>query len=258
MTLLEELKKFIKHIFYWIFTFAGFTLLFFIFGLKKISFLGKNFFLPLPAENSFSAQIFKIIQRDFLPAGVSLIVTNPWSGFVVQLEMAMILAFLLTSPFFIYEIVKYVSPALLKREKKAILKSLVFSAGLFLLGCLFAYYFMIPLTFKFMYPFAVSLGVIPYFSLDAFVAWVICIIIVTGITFLLPIFMIVLSSLGIVSPDFWRGKWRQAFLFLLIFSAVITPDQTGVTMTLLFIALAGLYVIGSFLAGKSQGSKAYA
>jgi len=60
--------------------------------------------------------------------------------------------------------------------------------------------------------------------------------------------MIILSYLGIVSPDFWKDKWRQSFLILLIFCAIITPDQTGLTMTLLFVALATLYVVGLVLA----------
>lgn len=255
MTLLEELKKFIKHILYWIFSFVGFSILFFIFGLKKITVFGKRFFLPLPTENSFSVQLFKIIQRDFLPSGVNLIVTNPWSGFIVQLEVAMLMAFIFTSPFFLYKIIKYVSPALSERERKTIFKSLVLFIVLFALGCLFAYCFMIPLTFKFMYPFAVSLGVIPFFSLEAFTAWVISILVITGTIFLFPILMIILSSLGIVSPEFWRSKWRQAFLILLIFSAVITPDQTGITMILLFFPLAILYIFGSMLTSRHKKSK---
>lgn len=258
VSFLEELKIFVKYISYWILSFIGFSLFFFIFGLEKVAIFGKNYFLPLPTPNSFSVQVFKIIQHDFLPSGVSLIVTNPWSGFVVQLEIAIFLALIFTFPFFLYKIIKYISPALFESEKKTILKSLASFIGLFMLGCLFAYYFMIPLTFKFMYPFTTSLGVIPFFSLDAFVLWVLCILIATGITFLLPIFMIILSHLGIVSPNFWRNKWRQAFLFLLIFCAIITPDQTGATMILLFIPLAILYVAGIILTGRSERGKIYA
>ncbi|MCX6731838.1 MAG: twin-arginine translocase subunit TatC [Candidatus Parcubacteria bacterium] len=250
MTLLEELKIFVKNILYWIFSFVGFSFFFFIFGLKKAAIFGKNYFLPLPTENSFSVQVFKMMERNFMPSGVQLIVTNPWSGFIVQLEIAIILAFIVTFPLFLYKIIKYISPALFEHEKKAILKTTAAFTVLFISGCLFAYYYMIPLTFKFMYPFATSLGIVTFFSLDTFMAWVITILITTGIIFLLPIFIIVLTYLRIVNPDFWRKKWRPAFLSLLIFCAIITPDQTGVTMMLLFVPLAILYTGGAILAGK--------
>ena len=250
MTLLQELKIFIKNIAPWLYFLIGSSLFFSLFGLHKAVIYGRDFILPVFSKDSFSVQVFKMIERDFVPPGVRLIVTNPWSGFIAQLEIVIILAFIVTFPFLLYKIIKYSSPALFEHEKKAILKSIVLFTALFMLGCLFAYYFMIPLTFKFMYPFASSLGVLTFFSLEAFMAWVIAILITTGIIFLLPVFMLVLSYLGIVSPDFWRKKWRFAFLYLLIFSAIITPDQTGVTMVLLFAPLAVLYMGGSVLARR--------
>lgn len=252
MVFFEEVKIFIKHIAHCIFYFAGSAFFFIAFGLNKIVIFKKNFFLPLPMGDSFSVQIFKIMKHDFLPEGVRIIVTNPWSGFMVQVEIAMALAFIVTVPFFLYKMIQYLSPALFEREKKTILKSIIPSTSLFLLGCVFAYRYMIPLTFKFMYPFATSLDVTPFFTLDAFISWVICILIATGVTFLLPIFMFILTFLGIVRPSFWKNRWKPAFLFLLIFSAVITPDQTGITMALLFVPLMLLYAAGAILAGRFE------
>ncbi|MCX6702764.1 MAG: twin-arginine translocase subunit TatC, partial [Candidatus Wolfebacteria bacterium] len=107
-------------------------------------------------------------------------------------------------------------------------------------------------TFKFMYPFAAALGVITFFSLDSFIAWTIAILISTGIVFLLPVFMIALVSLRIVSPDFWKRKWRVALVFLLAFCALITPDQTGFTMILLFVPLMALYWLGAILTSRRK------
>jgi sec-independent protein translocase protein TatC len=257
MTLIEELRNFLKAILHWIYALIGFTLFFFLFGPGQVTVYGRSFVLPVFTENSFSVWVFKAIEHSFIPPQVSIIVTNPMSGFIAQLEIAIILAFVFLFPFFLYKIIKYLSPALLEHEKKVFLKSLVFSTVLFFSGCFFAYYYMIPLTFEFMYPFTTSLGVEPFFSLDAFMSWVITILIATGVTFLLPVFMILLSFLGIVSPDFWKSKWRVALLFLLIFSAVITPDQTGITMVLLFIPLAALYSFGTILTGRLERYKAH-
>lgn len=250
MTFFEELKIFVKGILHWTYAFIGFSLFFFIFGLHTVTIYGRNLMLPIFSEDSFAVQFFKIIQHDFMPSGVTIIVTNPMSGFITQLEIAMTLAFISIFPLFLYKIMKYLSPALFEHEKRMIFKALILSSTLFMLGCLFAYYYMIPLTFKFMYPFTTALDVTPFFSLDAFMSWVIGILLATGLTFLLPIFMVILSFLRIVSPNFWRSKWRHALVCLLIFSAVITPDQTGITMIILFIPLIALYITGAMLAKR--------
>ena len=140
MTLLEELKIFIKHILHWIYYFVGFSFLFFLFGLKKIAIFGKNYFLPLPTQDSFSVQVFNKIRYDLLPPGVQLIVTNPMSAFVSQILLSILLGFLLTFPFFIYKIILYIQPALLPHEKKAVLWSLLPLVSLFFAGCAFSYF----------------------------------------------------------------------------------------------------------------------
>ncbi|MCX6702802.1 MAG: hypothetical protein NTW60_02965, partial [Candidatus Wolfebacteria bacterium] len=96
MTLLGELRIFVKHILYWIYSLVGFSLFFLLFGFHWVSIYGKNFILQIFSENSFSVQVFHVIKNSFLPSGVQLIVTNPWSGFVAQLEIAIILAYIVT------------------------------------------------------------------------------------------------------------------------------------------------------------------
>ena len=250
MTFLEELKIFIKHILYWFFSFIGFSFLFFLFGLKKTIIFGKEIFLLLPAENSFSVQVFNKFRQDLLPQGVSLVATNPMSAFVSQILLSMLLSFLLTTPFFIYKIIMYLRPALLLRERKAVLWSLLPFVFLFFSGCAYSYFFLIPATFKMLYPYATSIGAIPFFSIDEFIHYVFGLTIAVGIMFLLPIFMVLLNFIGIIKADFWRKNWRFACLFFLISSAIITPDGTGITMLMLFLPLATLYFTGYMFANN--------
>ncbi len=250
MTLLEELKIFIKHILYWIFSFVGFSLFFFLFGFKKVAIFGKDYFLPLPTQNSFSVQVFNKITYDLLPPGVQLVVTNPMSAFVSQILLSMLLSFLLTIPFFIYKIILYIQPALLPHEKRAVLWSLLPLVFLFFSGSAFSYFFLIPTTFKVLYPYATIIAAVPFFSIDEFIYYVFSLIIAVGLMFLLPIFMVFLSWMGIISPELWRSKRKHAFLSFLILSAIITPDGTGVTMVMLFFPLAVLYFVGYVFANK--------
>ncbi|MFA4890416.1 MAG: twin-arginine translocase subunit TatC [Candidatus Paceibacterota bacterium] len=252
MTLVEELKIFVKNIMHWIYSLVAFSFFFFIFGLKEVMIFGTNYFLPLPSENSFSVQVFNQIRQDLLPSGVQLVVTNPMSAFVYQILISILLSFLLNIPFFIYKIIIYLRPALLPHEKKAVLWSLLPSAFLFFAGCVFSYFFLIPTTFKILYPYAVIMGVLPFFSLDEFIYYVFSLMFGVGLMFLLPLFMILLSFTGIIKAEFWRSKWRYALLFFLVLSAIITPDGTGITMAMLFIPLSALYFVGYVFSKRSN------
>jgi sec-independent protein translocase protein TatC len=255
MTILEELREFFKNILYWIYSLLGFSIFFFSFGLKEVFLFGRNYILPLPTSDSFSVEVFKKIQHDFLPPDVHLVVTNPTSAFVSQILLSLLLAFIVTLPVFLYGVIKYLTPALFKHEKKLILQSLLPSVALFLGGCAFAYFFLIPATFKILYPYAFVINATPFFSVSEFVSSVLGLMIATGLMFLLPVLMGMLSFLGFVDSSFWRSHFRHALLFFLIFTAIITPDGTGVTMAILFFPLIGLYSAGIMLTSRKDRSK---
>lgn len=250
MAFLKEFNIFIKGIFYWICSFVGASFFLFVFGLEKVVIFGKALFLPLPSENSFSVQIFSRIRLDLLPDGVELVVTNPLDALIAQVLLSILLGFFLTIPLFLYRLVLYLEPALLPREKKVVLWSLFPFVFLFVSGSMFSYYFLIPATFKILYPYATIIGVVPYFSVNEFIQYIFGLMIGVGIMFLLPLFMIVLSYLRIISAEFWINKWRFALIFFLILCAIITPDGTAISMVILFVPLVGLYFIGCFFARK--------
>ena len=249
---LEELKEFIRNFLIWIYFLLSSAFFFFFFGLKNIEFLGKNWLLLAPTDYSLAVQILKKIQQDLLPAGVNLIVTNPLSAFLVQIMISLLLAFMLTSPLFLYGLIKYLSPALFKQEKKAVMGVLFPSVFLFLTGCLFAYLVLIPITFKILYSYTTAIGAIPYFSINEFITLVLSLMIATGVMFLLPVFMVLLAFWGLVRADFWTDNWQYSLLFFLIFSAIITPDGTGITMIILCLPLVGLYLSGCFIIKKVE------
>lgn len=249
MTLLEELKTFVRHILHWIIAFVGFSVLCFLFGFHRLTIYGYEFIALLPSKHSLSVQVFNRMRQDLLPPNVQLLATNPLSAFLSQILFSMILAFLITAPYFLYRILMYLRPALLMHERRAILWSLLPLIFLFLSGALFSYFLLIPATFKILYPYTTIIGAAPYFSINEFVYYVFGLMVAVGMMFLLPIFMVLLSFIGIVSADFWKRSWKHACLFFLISAAIITPDGTGITMTMLFLPLMTLY-LGGYIAAK--------
>jgi sec-independent protein translocase protein TatC len=252
MTILEELREFLKSIIWWVYFFLGFTVFFFTFGLKQIQILGTRLFLPIPTSYSFAVQFFKYLQKNLLPSQVEIVVLNPLNAFLTQIMISLSLSFIITLPILLYGMIKFISPGLYKTEKKAVSKIVIFSVILFILGSLFSYFFLVPSTFKILYSFALTLGASPLFTAYEFVSLTFILTIVVGIMFQVPIFMVLLSNLGFVSSDFWKNNCKYIFLAFLIFSAIITPDGTGITMLILFFPLAGLYLLGYSLTIKKK------
>jgi len=146
MEILKEVKSLKKHILPCLVLWLFFTFFFFGFGLKELEVFETTIFLPLPTFHSISAQFFEKIQKDLLPPDVELIVVNPFSGFLAQATISLSLGFISASPLFLFQLIKYLFPALLLSERSKIIKIWIPSTLLFLAGCLFAYFLLIPVT----------------------------------------------------------------------------------------------------------------
>jgi len=136
------------------------------------------------------------------------------------------------------------------KEKISIIKVVVPSAILFILGTIFSYFVLIPPTFSILYSYTEGINASPFFTVNEFIGLVVSLLFATGLMFLLPVCMILLTRFGIVSPHIWQEQWRYALLFFLIVSAIITPDGSGVTMLLLSVPMVGLYGIGYIFSKK--------
>ncbi len=226
------------------------TIFFFAFGLRTVSLFGFNFPLPWPVWNSFSVLSFQQIQRDLLPSGVDLVVLNPMAAFLVQTVISFSLALVAGLPFFLYKLIGYFSPVFSPSEKIKILKICFPSLFLFIAGSLFAYFLIIPTTLDFLYQFPVALNINPFLAVNEFVFFILGLMLISGVMFLLPVLMVFLSWLDIAKRDFWKSNWRSALTIFLIFSAIITPDGSGLTMLLFSLPLSGLYFLGCYLTSK--------
>lgn len=244
MGLLEELNELRKSFLPWICLFLFLSIFFFGFGLQKTELLGLSVYYPLPSFHSISAYFLEIAKQDLLSNEVQIVTLNPLNAFLSLVIVSLFLAFIVSFPFFLYKLIRYLGPALYQKEKKAIFKILIPSSFLFISGCLFAYFLLIPLTFKVLYSFATAIEAEPLFYITQFVTMVLGLMIVVGIIFLLPIFMSLLTYFDIVKGHFWKKNWKYAIFIFLVFSAIITPDGTGITMLLLSLPLTGLYFLG--------------
>ncbi len=252
MKFLEEIKELKNYIMPWFLSFLIIAFTIFAIGVSRAEILGYSLHLPVFSSYSIAVMFFEMVKVGLVPEGVSLIATSPSSAFISQTIISILGAFILTFPYLIYKIFQFLSPALYKKEKRKIFKILLPSTILFLGGVVFAYFILIPPTFRVLYSFNTVLGVTPFFAVSKFISWTLALMFTTGFMFLLPVFMYILSWIGIISSDLWLKNWKIALVVFLIISAIITPDGSGVTMALLSGPMMSLYYIGAILSKEKK------
>jgi sec-independent protein translocase protein TatC len=154
--------------------------------------------------------------------------------------------FIFAFPYILYEIWKFISPALYDKEKKGAIGFIVISSVLFFLGVLFGYFVIVPLSINFVATFSVSSVVKNEFNLDSYIGMIKTSVIAAGLFFELPIIIYFLTKLGLVTPDFLRKYRKYAIVILLIVAAVVTPpdvvSQITVAIPMLMIYEASIFL----------------
>lgn len=179
---------------------------------------------------------------DKLPQGAQLIAVEVASPFFAPLKLAFFAAVLLTMPWLLYQAWAFVAPGLYKREKKLALPLLVSAVLLFYGGCAFAFFIVLPAVFGFLTAITPE-GVAMMTDINAYLNFVLVIFLAFGISFELPVALVILVLLGWVTPAQLR-EWRgYAIVGMFILAAVITPPDV-VSQLLLAIPMCLLYEAG--------------
>ncbi|UCE36689.1 MAG: twin-arginine translocase subunit TatC [Thermoplasmata archaeon] len=254
MSFWEHLEELRKRIIYCLATVCAIAIFCFIFGLREVSVGGITLYYPFPElYDNINTLVFNQIRNDLIrDPRIQLIPIGIADPVVVQLEISLFLGILFGMPMIVYQLGKFVAPGLYPHEKAILIKTAFPATFLFALGCAFAYFIIIPFTIDFLYGFAFAMDIQPFLSLESFISFVIIFLIAYGLVFELPIIMVGLTRLGVVSAQFWRENWRYAFVGMVIFGAIVTPDGSGITQLIVAIPMMLLYVIGYLIAKRLQ------
>ena len=145
--------------------------------------------------------------------------------FSTDIMVSVIIGFIVAFPFIVWEMWRFISPALYENERNHAKGSVFSISALFLIGAAFGYFLIVPLSVHFLGSYNVSEEVVNQIDLNSYFSTVAYIPLATGVIFELPILMIFLTKVGIVTPDFLRKYRRHAYIVLLILSAIITPPD---------------------------------
>jgi sec-independent protein translocase protein TatC len=249
MTFLEhlnELTKTLKIVFGAIFVNFVF---FFSFGFKSFTIGSFSWVYPYPTlDDSFSVFIFREIWQSLIPTDVGGVTIQPYAslggGIMTLVHLSFFLSLKFSMPLILWEFGKFFKPALKPNERSMLIKIIIPATLLFVCGSFFAYFIILPFTIKFLLHLIVGLDAQALITADSFVKFVILFIMAFGFAFELPIVMYGLSMLGVVSSEFWKKNWRYAFIAMIIFGGVITPDGSGITQLMIAVPMMGLYFMG--------------
>ncbi|MFA5416866.1 MAG: twin-arginine translocase subunit TatC [Bacteroidales bacterium] len=160
--------------------------------------------------------------------------------FLTHMYISMVAGFILAFPYVLWEIWRFVRPAMHENERKYSTGGVIISSTLFLLGVLFSYFLIVPLTVNFLGTYQVSERVFNQISLTSYISTVVSVTFAVGVAFELPILVFFLTKIGIITPDFLKKNRKYMYVILLIVAAIITPPDVF-SQILVVIPLIGLY-----------------
>ena len=214
-------------------------------------------FIGLGIALFFMGPLFQFIfqpMQALLPAGQTLIYTDPSEAFFLQIKIALMAGLILASPVVASQLWLFIAPGLYAHEKKLAIPFVVMSSTLFVGGAAFAHYLVFPIVWRFFVSFTNDFltfmpRVEPAFSMY------LRLVLALGITFQLPTLVLFLARLGIVTPRLMVRHFKYAVLLIVIASAVLSPDGGGVGMLAMGGPVIVLYILSiglAWLFGKKR------
>lgn len=200
----------------------------------------------------FARELYTLLAQPLLeklPQGGQMIATAVATPFFVPMKVALMTAFVLTLPHMLYQIWAFIAPGLYTHEKRLFLPLVVASSVLFFIGMAFAYFAALPLVFEFIIYFAPQ-GVAVMTDIGEYLGFVMTMFLTFGITFEVPVFVVVLARTGIIPLSKMKEVRQYVLVGAFVIGAIFTPPDV-ISQFLLAIPLYLLYELGLFLAGMS-------
>lgn len=206
----------------------------------------------------WAPDIFKLLARPLmqnLPRDGKMIVTDVTGSFFVPMKVTMLVAFVIALPFVLYQIWAFVAPGLYQHEKKLVAPLVSSSYALFLCGMAFAYFIVFPTIFRVMAHYNAPLGAEMTTDIDNYLSFVLTMFLAFGVTFEVPIVVVLLARMGVVSIQKLKQIRPYVIVGAFIISAVVTPPDVF-SQLILAIPLIILYEAGIVAARLVVGKDA--
>ena len=218
-------------------------------GATVFLFLFKNFLFDgiilAPADGK--SIFFRLIGADF---SIDLVNLEVAAQFMIHMKVTFICALILTFPYLVFELWRFVAPALYEKEKGAVRGAFSFASVLFYLGLAVGYFIILPVMLNFFAGYQVSADVPNTFSLSSYISLFTSTIMTFGLVFEFPTIVAILSALGLVTREMMREYRRHAICAVVIVAALITPSGDPFSLLVCTVPLYMLYEFSIFVCRK--------
>jgi sec-independent protein translocase protein TatC len=190
-------------------------------------------------------QLVNLLKRPIAPylTGGKLVVLSPTEPVMIVLKLGLLVGLVLASPVILWQTWAFLAPALYAREKRALVPSLFIGLVLFLTGVVIAYLFVIPQALRVLFSFQ-SEAIAPFITYDAYFGFVLQVTLALGLSFELPLVIIILAWLGVIGPGELHRFRRFAVVLAFIAGAVLSPGADLLSMVMMTVPLLVLYEVG--------------
>ena len=209
-----------------------------------------------PIDNNFflyrwlaeASRVADVMPDDLTrPFHVDIINIKLASQFFLHMSLSFWLALLLAFPYLIYEVWKFICPALYDNERRNMRFTFVFGTVMFFLGCVVGYSVVFPLTLRFLYNYQLSASISNQLSLDSYMDNFLTLVFMMGIVFELPLVSMLLGKIGLLHRSFFATYRRHAIVALLVVAAFITPSSDPFTLMAVFLPIYVLWELSALL-----------
>ena len=165
---------------------------------------------------------------------VNLIATDLSSQFMTHITTAVYLGLLGASPYILFELFRFISPALYDDERRYSVLVAVIIYALFVVGVAMNYFVLFPISFRFLGTYSVAERVVSNITLDSYISTFVSLTLAMGLIFQLPVIAYFLGRMGFITSDMLAQYRRHAIIVIMLLSAIITPPDV---MTLILVAI---------------------
>lgn len=200
------------------------------------------FFILTVAGFIFSDELLYFINKPYTDTGLKLNVFRLSEGFMMRLKVSAIAALIVGLPFLIFQVWRFIQPAITKKDRMFSRMSLVSSIFLFYGGVAFVYFLLMPMTVKVLLSF-IAKDITSVMGASEYISFVFLFCFLMGVLFEFPIIIMILTRIGIVTPSFLSRNRKWAIVIVFIISAVITPSQDMLTQIIVAVPLMFLFEV---------------
>ena len=183
---------------------------------------------------------------------VKLINTGLAEQFLIHMKVAMCMGILCASPYILYQLFRFVSPALYYNERKYVVRVVGSGYVMFMLGVLLSYFLIFPLTFRFLGTYQVNGDVDNLITFDSYISTLVMMCLAMGVIFEISILSWLFAKLGFLSADFMRKYRKHAIVIILVVAAIITPTSNVFTLSLVALPMWVLYEMSIWIVKNSK------